>query len=104
VKKIMARYPKGREHSAIMPLLDLAQRQVGAETQHAGLAADPGDRISSRQARCGMPYIRALEVVDLLHDVQPGAGRPLSCAGLRHDAVHAARLGRRVRWPAKKAA
>ena len=29
-KEIIARYPKGREHSAIMPLLDLAQRQVGA--------------------------------------------------------------------------
>ena len=29
--KIIARYPKGREHSAIMPLLDLAQRQVGVQ-------------------------------------------------------------------------
>ncbi|MEM6780696.1 MAG: NADH-quinone oxidoreductase subunit NuoE [Pseudomonadota bacterium] len=31
VDKIIARYPKGRQASAIMPLLDLAQRQV-AET------------------------------------------------------------------------
>src|SRR3954465_5681123 len=29
---IFARYPKGREQSASLPLLDLAQRQVGAET------------------------------------------------------------------------
>jgi NADH-quinone oxidoreductase subunit E len=45
---IIARYPEGRQRSAVMPLLDLAQRQVGAETEHAGLAADPGDGISSR--------------------------------------------------------
>ncbi|NCC23221.1 MAG: NAD(P)H-dependent oxidoreductase subunit E [Alphaproteobacteria bacterium] len=35
VGEILARYPKGRERSAIMPLLDLAQRQVaedGAES------------------------------------------------------------------------
>ena len=36
--------PGGRR-AAIIPLLDLAQRQIGAETQTAGLAADPGDRI-----------------------------------------------------------
>ena len=30
------RYPKGREQSAVMPLLDLAQRQVGVETQTQG--------------------------------------------------------------------
>ncbi|MEZ5903152.1 MAG: hypothetical protein R3D88_07600 [Alphaproteobacteria bacterium] len=28
VADIFSRYPKGREHSGIMPLLDLAQRQV----------------------------------------------------------------------------
>ena len=31
VEEIFSRYPKGRVHSGIMPLLDLAQRQV-AET------------------------------------------------------------------------
>jgi len=31
VKEIIARYPAGRQMSAIMPLLDLAQRQVGEE-------------------------------------------------------------------------
>jgi NADH-quinone oxidoreductase subunit E len=30
-KEIVARYPAGRQRSAVMPLLDLAQRQVGAE-------------------------------------------------------------------------
>jgi NADH-quinone oxidoreductase subunit E len=28
-KAIIARYPQGRQHSAVMPLLDLAQRQLG---------------------------------------------------------------------------
>ncbi len=31
VKEIIARYPAGRQQSACMPLLDLAQRQVGEE-------------------------------------------------------------------------
>ncbi len=31
VQDILARYPKGKERSAIMPLLDLAQRQVADE-------------------------------------------------------------------------
>ncbi len=31
VDEIIARYPNGRQQSAMMPLLDLAQRQVGAE-------------------------------------------------------------------------
>src|SRR3546814_10606641 len=35
-KAIIARYPTGRQRSAVMPLLDLAQRQVGAETQTQG--------------------------------------------------------------------
>lgn len=31
IEEIIARYPKGKQKSAIMPLLDLAQRQMGAE-------------------------------------------------------------------------
>jgi len=61
VKKIMARYPKGREHSAIMPLLDLAQRQVGAETNTQGWLPVPVIEYCAKAV--GMPYIRALEVV-----------------------------------------
>ena len=61
VKEIIARYPKGREHSAIMPLLDLAQRQVGAETNTQGWLPVPVIEYCAKQV--GMPYIRALEVV-----------------------------------------
>ncbi len=61
VKEIIARYPKGREHSAIMPLLDLAQRQVGTETNTQGWLPVPVIEYVAKEV--GMPYIRALEVV-----------------------------------------
>jgi len=61
VKEIFARYPKGRDHSAIMPLLDLAQRQVGAETNTQGWLPVPVIEYCAKEV--GMPYIRALEVV-----------------------------------------
>ena len=35
-KEIIARYPEGRQRSAVIPLLDLAQRQVGADTNTQG--------------------------------------------------------------------
>jgi NADH-quinone oxidoreductase subunit E len=57
---IIARYPAGRQRSAIMPLLDLAQRQVGAETQTQGWLPVPV--IEYVAAQLDMPFIRALEV------------------------------------------
>ena len=42
-KAIIARYPAGRQRSAVMPLLDLAQRQVGADTKTQGWLPDSGD-------------------------------------------------------------
>jgi len=59
-KTIMARYPEGRQRSAVMPLLDLAQRQVGAETQTQGWLPVPV--IEYVAAMLDMPYIRAYEV------------------------------------------
>lgn len=61
VKTIIERYPPGREHSAIMPLLDLAQRQVGAETQTQGWLPVPVIEFVAKQIN--MPYMRAYEVV-----------------------------------------
>ena len=60
-RAIIARYPAGREHSAVMPLLDLAQRQVGAETQTQGWLPVPVIEYVAKQVN--MPYIRAYEVV-----------------------------------------
>ena len=60
-KTVIARYPEGRQASALMPLLDLAQRQVGAETNTQGWLPVPV--IEFIAAQLGMPYIRAFEVV-----------------------------------------
>lgn len=59
-KKVIARYPEGRQQSAVMPLLDLAQRQVGAETNTQGWLPVPV--IEYIAAQLGMPYMRAYEV------------------------------------------
>jgi NADH-quinone oxidoreductase subunit E len=58
---IVARYPPGRQQSAVMPLLDLAQRQVGAETTTQGWLPVPV--IEFIAGLLGMPYMRAYEVV-----------------------------------------
>jgi NADH-quinone oxidoreductase subunit E len=59
-KTIVGRYPPGRQHSAIIPLLDLAQRQVGEETQTQGWLPIPV--IEYVAATLSMPYMRAYEV------------------------------------------
>lgn len=52
-EKIIARYPAGRQQSAVMPLLDLAQRQHGWIPRAA---------IEVIAEKLGMPFIRAYEV------------------------------------------
>ena len=59
-KAIVARYPDGRQRSAVMPLLDLAQRQVGAETNTQGWLPLPVMEYVAREL--DMPVIRVLEV------------------------------------------
>jgi NADH-quinone oxidoreductase subunit E len=59
-KTIIARYPEGRQASAVIPLLDLAQRQVGAETQTQGWLPIPVQEYVAREL--DMPAIRVLEV------------------------------------------
>ena len=58
-EEIIGRYPPGREASAIMPLLWLAQYQV---KDMAGIAWLPLPVIEFVAAQIGMPKIRALEV------------------------------------------
>jgi NADH-quinone oxidoreductase subunit E len=60
VPQIIARYPPGRQRSAVMPLLDLAQRQVGAETKTQGWLPLPVMEYVA--AQLDMPVIRVLEV------------------------------------------
>ena len=59
-KDIVKRYPEGRQKSAVMPLLDLAQRQVGAETNTQGWLPIPVMEYVA--AYLDMPIIRVVEV------------------------------------------
>jgi NADH-quinone oxidoreductase subunit E len=59
-KEIIARYPDGRQLSASIPLLDLAQRQVGAETNTQGWLPIPVMEFVAREL--DVAYIRILEV------------------------------------------
>ena len=58
--QIVAQYPEGRQMSASIPLLDLAQRQVGAETDTQGWLPIPVMEYVA--AELDMPVIRILEV------------------------------------------
>jgi NADH-quinone oxidoreductase subunit E len=57
---LIARYPEGRQVSAVIPLLDLAQRQVGAETGTQGWLPIPVMEFVAREL--GTTAIRVLEV------------------------------------------
>ena len=58
--EIVKRYPDGRQRSAVMPLLDLAQRQVGAETNTQGWLPIPVIEFVAREL--DMPPVRVMEV------------------------------------------
>ena len=57
---ILTRYPKGRQASASIPFLDLAQRQVGLETGTQGWLPIPVIEFVAREL--DMPVIRVQEV------------------------------------------
>ena len=59
-KQIISWYPEGRQVSAVIPLLDLAQHQVGAETNTQGWLPIPVMEFVAQQLDTS--YIRVLEV------------------------------------------
>ena len=59
-KEIVARYPAGRQASASIPFLDLAQRQVGEMTGTQGWLPIPVIEFVAREL--DMPPVRAMEV------------------------------------------
>ena len=59
-KAAILRYPAGRQRSAVMALLDYAQRQVGEETQTQGWLPLPVMEYVARYL--DMPVIRVVEV------------------------------------------
>ena len=67
----IAKYPEGRQRSAVMPLLDLSQRQVGAETDTQGWLPLPV--IEYVAAYLDMPVIRVLEVASFyfMYNLKP---------------------------------
>ena len=54
VERAIAKYPQGRQQSAVLPLLDLAQRQIG------GYVSD--EAVDAIAALLEMPRIRVIEV------------------------------------------
>ncbi|WP_394271167.1 NADH-quinone oxidoreductase subunit NuoE [Qipengyuania sp.] len=67
----VAKYPDGRQRSAVMALLDLAQRQVGEETNTQGWLPLPV--IEYVAAYLAMPVIRVLEVASFyfMYNLRP---------------------------------
>ena len=59
-QEIIARYPEGRQRSAVMALLDYAQRQVGEETGTQGWLPIPVMEYVAKYL--DMPIIRVVEV------------------------------------------
>jgi NADH-quinone oxidoreductase subunit E len=66
----IAKYPTGK-NSAVMPLLDLAQRQIGAQTHTQGWLPVPVMEFVARLL--DMPYIRVYEVASFytMYNLQP---------------------------------
>jgi NADH:ubiquinone oxidoreductase subunit E len=105
-KEIIGRYPAGRQASAVLPLLDLAQRQVGAETKTQGWLPVPVIEFVARAL--DMPYMRVFEVATFYTmfnlvpvgrwHVQVCGTTPCMLRG-SDDAVHAdrGRMSRRLR-------
>ena len=56
-KEIIKRYPLGRQKSAILPLLDIAQRQSGGWL--------PQNAIEYVSKMLNVPYVRAQEVATI---------------------------------------
>lgn len=61
VDAIIARYPQGRQQSALMPLLDLAQRQMAAEATQGG-GWIPQAAMDEIARLLDMPSIKVYEV------------------------------------------
>lgn len=67
----IARYPEGRQKSAVMALLDFAQRQVGEETNTQGWVPIPVMEYIA--AYLDMPVIRVVEVATFytMYNLEP---------------------------------
>ena len=83
IKRIVAKYPKGRQASAVMPLLDLAQRQ------HDNWI--PMKAIELIAKKLDMAEIRVLEVATFYTMFNPSQWVDISCRLVRQ--LHAGCAG-----------
>jgi len=82
VTHVLTKYPPSRKASGVLPLLYIVQHQMRRQTGSAWVPRVAMDVVA---ARLEMPPIRVYEVATFYW--------PLPPAGVRHDAVLAARLG-----------
>lgn len=70
VDEAVAKYPAGKQASAVMPLIDIAQRQMGRDTGSAWIPRVAMDEIGRI---LGMPPIRVYEVTTfyLMYNTKP---------------------------------
>ncbi len=80
IPDILARYPEGRQASAVMPLLWLAQRQMRRATGSAWVPRAAMDTVATR---LGMPPIRVYEVATfyLMFNTRPVGRHHLQVCG-----------------------
>jgi NADH-quinone oxidoreductase subunit E len=70
IARVLAKYPPGKEASAVLPLLDFAQRQMGRVTGSAWVPRAAMDEVARRLV---MPPIRVYEVATfyLMFNTEP---------------------------------
>ncbi len=70
IEQILAKYPEGKQASGVLPLLDLAQRQM---KRHTGSAWVPRVAMDEIARRLGMAPIRVYEVATfyLMYNTKP---------------------------------
>ena len=88
---ILTKYPPSRKASAVLPLLYVVQHQMKRQTGSAWVPTVAMDVVAERLE---MPAIRVYEVATFYLMFNTNPDWPLPPAGVRHDAVLAARVGR----------
>ena len=100
--EIVARYPAGRQaFGGRSPSSTLPSARSAQMTGTQGWLPIPVIEFVAREL--DMPPVARHGGRQLLHHVQPRPGRQIPRPGVRHHAVHAARVGRRARRPATSA-
>ena len=90
IPPLLAKYPPGKQASAVLPMLYLAQNQMKRQTGSAWVPRAAMDEVARR---LDMAPIRVYEVATFYFMFNTAADRQVPSAGLHHHAVLAARFG-----------